>query len=109
VLAYVLLLVAVGSEVAATVALKLSEGFSKLLPSVVVVVGYLVSFVALAVVLKRGLGLGLTYALWSAIGVAAVAIIGAAFLGERFNLTMVAGLVLIVGGVALLELGAAKT
>jgi small multidrug resistance pump len=108
VLAYVLLLIAIGCEVAATTALKLSDGFTKLVPAIVVVVGYAVSFVALAMVLKRGLGLGVTYALWAAIGVAAVAAIGAVFLGERFNTPMIGGLVLIVGGVALLELGQAK-
>jgi small multidrug resistance pump len=108
VLAYVLLLIAIGCEVVATTALKFSEGFTRVLPSAVAVAGYVVSAVVLSLVLKRGLGLGLTYALWSAVGVAAVALIGAVFLGERFNVPMVAGLLLIVGGVALLELGQVK-
>jgi small multidrug resistance pump len=107
-LAYVLLMIAIGCEVAATTALKFSEGFTKVLPAAVAVAGYVASAVLLSLVLERGLGLGLTYALWSAIGVAAVAIIGAVVLGERFNVPMIAGLLLIVGGVALLEFGQAK-
>ena len=102
---YVYLVVAIMGEIAATVSLKLSEGFSKLWPSVVVVVGYGIAFTGLARALKMGMPVGVAYAVWSAVGVAAVAIIGWKFLGESLNPTMVIGLALIIGGVVTLELG----
>ncbi len=105
---YVLLAAAIAAEVTGTVSLKYAEGFTRLVPSAVVVVGYGTAFYLLAQVLKAGLPVGVVYAIWSAIGVALVAVIGAAFLGERMNLTMVVGLVLIIGGVVLLELGVGK-
>jgi small multidrug resistance pump len=102
---YLLLAVAIVGEVSATTALKLSENFSRPLPSVVVVVGYLVAFGVLAKLLKDGFPVGVAYAVWAAAGIAAVALIGALFLGEPVTWTMVGGLALIIGGVVLLELG----
>ncbi|NIH86557.1 DMT family transporter [Amycolatopsis granulosa] len=105
--AYLLLALAIAAEVTATVSMKLSEGFTKLWPSLVVVAGYLVAFAALASVLKRGMPVGVAYAIWAAVGVAAVALIGVLFLGETVNLTIVAGLALVIGGVVLIEVGSA--
>ncbi|WP_418155381.1 DMT family transporter [Actinoalloteichus caeruleus] len=102
---YLLLAVAIAAEVTATVALRFSEGFSRLIPSIIVVVGYVIAFRTLAEVLKRGMPIGTAYAMWAGIGVAAVAVIGALFLGEQLTLVKIAGLVLVVGGVVLLELG----
>ncbi len=102
---YLLLAVAIVGEVSATTALKLSEGFSRLVPSVVVVVGYLVAFGVLARLLKDGFPVGVAYAIWAAAGIAAVALIGAVFLNEPVTWTMIGGLALIIGGVVLLELG----
>ena len=102
---YLYLAAAIVGEIAATVSLKLSEGFSRLWPSVVVVVGYAIAFTALSRALKLGMPVGVAYAVWSAVGVAAVAIIGWKFLGETLNPTMVVGLALIIGGVVTLELG----
>lgn len=102
---YLYLAAAIVGEIAATVSLKLSEGFSRLWPSVVVVVGYAIAFTALSRALKSGMPVGVAYAVWSAIGVAAVAVIGWKFLGETLNPTMVVGLALIIGGVVTLELG----
>jgi small multidrug resistance pump len=102
---YLLLGVAIVGEVAATTSLKLSENFSRLVPSVIVVVGYLVAFVVLAKLLKDGFPIGVAYALWAAVGIAAVAVIGAVFFSEAFNWTMAGGLLLVIGGVVLLELG----
>ncbi|TNC26044.1 DMT family transporter [Amycolatopsis alkalitolerans] len=106
--AYLLLALAIAAEVTGTVSLKLSEGFSKLTPSLVVVAGYAVAFVALSLVLKMGLPVGVAYAIWAAAGVAAVALIGVLFLGEHISVAMVAGLVLVIGGVVLIELGSAR-
>ncbi|EID54433.1 DMT family transporter [Saccharomonospora xinjiangensis] len=102
---YVLLAAAIAAEVTGTVSLKYAEGFTKPLPSAVVVVAYGTAFYLLSRILGAGLPVGVVYAVWSAAGVALVALIGALFLGERMNLTMVAGLVLVIGGVVLLELG----
>ncbi|MCP2236839.1 DMT family transporter [Prauserella halophila] len=106
--AYLLIAGAIVAEVAGTVSLKLSEGFSRLLPSIVVVVGYGTAFVLLGQALKHGMPVGVAYAIWAAAGVALVALIGSAFLDEPMNLTMIAGLVLVMGGVALLETGRAS-
>ncbi|MEV0087583.1 multidrug efflux SMR transporter [Saccharopolyspora sp. NPDC050642] len=106
-MAYLLLAVAILSEVLATVSLKLSEGFSRTVPSILVVVGYLVAFSALSAVLKLGLPVSVAYAIWAGAGVALVAIIGAVFLGEGITAVQVAGIALVIGGVLALELGGA--
>ncbi|MGW4482432.1 DMT family transporter [Amycolatopsis sp. NPDC004368] len=103
--AYLYLALAIGAEVTATVSLKLSEGFTKVVPSALVAVGYGVAFFALSRVLKAGLPIGIAYAIWAAVGVALVAIIGVLFLREPLNLVMVGGLVLVIGGVVLIEVG----
>lgn len=102
---YVLLAVAILGEVFGTTALKLSEGFSRPVPSLLVVLGYAIAFGALGAVLKAGVPVGVAYAIWAAAGVALVAAIGAVFFGEQLTVTMVAGLALVIGGVVLLELG----
>lgn len=97
---------AILSEVTATITLKLSDGLSRWLPSAVVLVGYAVSFVLLAQVLKRGLAVGVAYAIWSAVGVSLVALIGVMFLGESLTWVQVLGLVLVIAGVVAVESGA---
>ncbi len=89
---------AIAAEVIATVALKASDGFSRPVPSAIVVVGYLLSFWLLALVLKQ-LSVGTTYAIWSAVGTAAVALIGVFAYGETANAMKLASLGLIVLGV----------
>jgi small multidrug resistance pump len=89
---YLYLAVAIVGEIAATISLKLSEGFTRLWPSVVVVIGYAVAFTALSRALKLGMPIGVAYAVWSAVGVSAVALIGWKFLGETLSPTMVVGL-----------------
>jgi small multidrug resistance pump len=98
---------AVLCEVVATISLRLSEGFSRLLPSVVVVVGYGIAFFALSQALVRGLPVGVAYGTWSALGVTLVAIIGVVFLGESLTAVQIGGLGMVIGGVLALELGAA--
>lgn len=102
-----LLALAIASEVTATVSLKLSEGFSKLVPSIVVVIGYGAAFYFLSQALKRGMAIGVAYGIWSAVGVAAIAVIGVAFLGEKLSLVQVGGIGLVILGVLALELGGA--
>ncbi|MGH3975247.1 MAG: DMT family transporter [Pseudonocardiaceae bacterium] len=105
---WVLLIGAIACEVMGTIALKLSDGFSKVVPSVIVAVGYIMAFVLLSQVLKRGMAVGIAYSIWAALGVALVALIGAVFLGEGLTWIQLGGLVLVIAGVAALELGAAR-
>jgi small multidrug resistance pump len=98
---------AIITEVIATSALKLSEGFSKIVPSVVVVVGYVAAFGLLSQALTRGMAIGVAYGVWAAAGVALVAVVGAAFFGEGMTSVQVAGIALVIAGVLALELGAA--
>lgn len=102
---WVWLAVAITAEVAGTISLKLSEGFSRLVPSVVVVVGYLLAFYALSQALTRGLPVGVAYGIWAATGVAAIAVIGAVFLGESLTWVQVGGIGLVIAGVLALEVG----
>lgn len=104
--AWVFLALAIASEVAATISLRLSDGFSRAVPSVVVVVGYIAAFTLLSQALTRGLTLGVAYGTWAATGVALVAVIGVGFLGESLSWVQLGGIVLVIGGVLALELGA---
>ncbi|WP_329534683.1 multidrug efflux SMR transporter [Streptomyces sp. NBC_01450] len=103
---YALLAGAIASEVAATTAMKYSEGFSRLWPSLVTVLGYVIAFVLLAQCLKT-VQVGTAYAIWAGVGTAVIAAIGMVFLGEALSLTKVAGILLIIGGVVVLNLGGA--
>ena len=103
----VLLALAIASEVTATVSLKLSDGFTKLVPAIVVVIGYASAFYFLSQALKRGMAIGVAYGIWSAVGVAAIALIGVLLLGERLTLVQVGGIGLVILGVLALELGGA--
>jgi small multidrug resistance pump len=93
-----LLSAAIATEVTATLALKHSDGFSNPLPSAIVVAGYAISFWLLALVLKQ-LSVGTTYAIWSAVGTAAIALIGIAAYGEGASLLKLGSLALIIVGV----------
>jgi small multidrug resistance pump len=99
----ILLAIAIVSEVAATIALRLADGFSRPVPVAIVVGGYAVSFWLLALVLKH-LPVGLTYAVWSAAGTALIAAIGIVAFGEGATMLKLASLALIVAGVVGLNL-----
>lgn len=103
---YGLLAAAIAAEVAGTTAMKFSEGFSRLWPSLFTVVGYLLAFTLLAQTLKT-LSVGTAYAIWAGIGTAAVAAIGMLFLGESANLVKISGIALVIAGVVVLNLGGA--
>ncbi|AEY88640.1 MULTISPECIES: DMT family transporter [Streptomyces] len=103
---YLLLSGAIAAEVAATTAMKYSEGFSRLWPSLVTAVGYVVSFALLARTLKT-VQIGTAYAIWSGVGTATIAVLGLLLFGEGLSATKVAGIVLIIGGVVVLNLGGA--
>jgi small multidrug resistance pump len=103
---WVLLGAAIATEVAGTLALRASDGLTRLVPSLIVAVGYLASFGLLALVLKT-LPVGIVYAIWAAVGVALVAIFGKIMFNDPVPPLAVVGMVLIVGGVALVSLSGA--
>ncbi|MDN5747195.1 MAG: multidrug efflux SMR transporter [Pseudonocardia sp.] len=98
---------AILAEVTGTVALRFSEGFTRLVPSIVVAFGYGFAFYALSQALTRGMAVGVAYGVWAAAGVALIALIGAAFLGESLTWVQVGGIALVIGGVLALQLGGA--
>ena len=98
-----LLLAAIALEVAATTVLGRTEGFRDPVWSGLVIAGYAVSIWLLALVVER-LPVSTAYAVWSGVGTAAVAFIGAVWLGESWDATKVVALVLIVAGVVMLNL-----
>jgi small multidrug resistance pump len=99
----ILLTIAIVSEVAATVSLRLADGFTRPIPSAIVVVGYAISFWMLALVLRQ-LPVGLTYAVWSAAGTALIAAIGIVAFGEPATAAKLLSLALIILGVIGLNL-----
>jgi small multidrug resistance pump len=109
VVTWLLLAAAIAAEVCATVSLKLSDGFTRIAPSAVVVTGYLASFLLLAQILSRGMKLGVVYAVWSALGIAVIVLIDAFWFHERLSGMQVAGLFFVVAGVAALQLGGTTT
>lgn len=99
---WLFLSIAIVSEVMATSALKASAGFTRPLPSLVVVVGYGVAFYFLSLTLKT-VPVGVAYAIWSGAGVALIALVGWAFLGQRLDAPAIIGLALIVAGVVVIN------
>ncbi|WP_206832445.1 DMT family transporter [Alicyclobacillus fructus] len=94
---------AIACEVFATSMLKWTQGFSRLWPSLAVVVGYALSFYALSQAL-RTIPIGVAYAIWSGVGTAAMVAIGALFYRQPVTPVMMLGIGLIVAGVVLLNL-----
>lgn len=100
---YLYLGIAIVAEVAATSALKAADGFSRLVPSVVVVIGYALAFYFLSLTL-RSMAVGVVYAVWSGVGIALICIIGALLYQQRLDVAALIGIALIVAGVLVLNL-----
>ncbi len=97
------LLIAIISEVVATSSLKASEGFTRLWPSVAVVVGYALAFYFLSVTVKV-MPVGVTYALWSGIGIILVTIAGIILYKQMPDLPAIIGMIFIIIGVLIINL-----
>jgi small multidrug resistance pump len=104
---WTLLVVAIATEVVGTLALRASNGFTQWVPATITVVAYLISIVLLANVLKT-LPVGIVYAIWSAVGIALVAVLGRVIFDDPVPPLAAVGMVLIVGGVALVGFSGAK-
>jgi len=99
---YLYLAIAIIAEVAATSALKASEEFTKLLPSIIVVVGYGVAFYFMTLVL-RVIPIGITYAIWSGLGIVLVAVVGFFLYRQIPDLPAIIGMGLIISGVIVIH------
>ena len=100
---WVLLAAAIIAEVTASLSLRAAIDDTALY--LVVVVGYVASFTCLAGVLRRGMPLGVAYGMWGALGVALTAVLSAQLFDEAITRLMWVGMVLVVAGVLLVELG----
>jgi small multidrug resistance pump len=99
---YLYLTIAIVSEVIGTSALKASEGFSKLTPSILVVIGYGTAFYFLSLTLKT-IPVGIAYAMWSGVGVLLITLVGLFFFGQKVDLAGWIGIFLIATGVVVLN------
>lgn len=99
---WVYLIVAIFAEVIATTALKSSEGFSRLMPSVLVVIGYGVAFYFLALTLKS-VPVGIAYAIWSGLGVVLIAVLSWVVFGQALDWPALAGMAFIITGVVIMN------
>lgn len=100
---WIWLFVAILLEVAATVFMKLSDGFSKLIPTLIMALLYGISFFPLAIALKK-MDVSVAYAVWSAVGTALVTMLGIFLFKERISLVKVGAIGLIILGVVALNL-----
>ena len=104
---WLVLAVAILLELSGTICLKLSHGFSRLMPSIGVVVFYLGSFTLMAQSLKT-LEVGIVYAIWSGVGTALIAVVGILAFGESVTAFKILGLLMIVGGTFLLRVASSQ-
>ncbi|NLR94751.1 multidrug efflux SMR transporter [Flammeovirga sp. SR4] len=100
---WLFLFIAIISEIIATSTLKASEGFTKLIPSVITVIGYGISFYFLSLAVKS-IPIGITYALWSGIGIICITTIGYFFYKEPLNWPTIIGIAFILIGVVIVNL-----
>ena len=99
---WVYLLLAIVSEVVATSALKSSESFSRLWPSVLTVVGYGVAFYLLSLTLRE-MPVGIAYAIWSGVGIVLVSLAAVVLFGQKLDLPALIAMGLIVAGVIVIN------
>jgi small multidrug resistance pump len=100
---YLYLAIAIIAEVTATSALKASEEFSKLVPSFIVVIGYAIAFYFMTLVL-RVMPVGVTYAIWSGLGIVLVTIVGFLLYDQTPDIPAILGMGLIISGVVVMHI-----
>ncbi|MFN7950518.1 MAG: multidrug efflux SMR transporter [bacterium] len=99
---WVYLVIAIVSEVVGTSALKASDGFTRLAPSLAVVIGYAIAFFFLSLTL-RTIPVAVTYAVWSGVGIALIALVSWLVYGQTLDAAALGGIALIVAGVIVLN------
>lgn len=105
---YMYLSVSIVAEIAGTLSLKFSEGFTVLFPSIIVVIGYGLAFYMLGKSLAY-LPLSLAYAIWSGVGTALTAVLGIVLLDDPLSIGVILGIICIIGGVVLMNSPAKET
>jgi small multidrug resistance pump len=100
---YLYLAIAIIAEVTATSALKASEEFTRLVPSLIVIIGYGVAFYFMTLVL-RTIPIGITYAIWSGLGIVLVAVVGVVLYKQSLDVPAIIGMSLIIAGVLVINL-----
>jgi small multidrug resistance pump len=100
---YLFLIAAIAFETIGTTALQASQQFTRLVPSVIVVVGYAISFYLLALALKT-IPVGIAYAVWSGLGIVFIALIGLVVFGQRLDWPAVLGMAMILSGILVIHL-----
>lgn len=104
---WILLLIAILAEIAGTLFLKASDGFTKLLPSIGVVVGNAIAFALMAISIKK-IDVGITYAIWSGVGIVGAAVGGVIFFDQHLTRMSIIGMAIIIVGVVVMNLGGAS-
>ena len=99
---YLFLMVAIIAEVIATSALKASDSFTRLYPSIITVIGYMVAFYFLSLTLKT-IPTGIAYAIWSGVGIILISLIGFFWFKQSLDLPAIIGLALIILGVIVIN------
>ena len=102
------LFLAISSEIVGTLSLRASDGFSKQVWLIPVALGYGLSFYFLSQSLKLGMPVGVSYAIWSGIGIISIAILAKLIWNDPLTLLMILGFVLVVIGIVIVELGTKK-
>ena len=102
-MAYIYLVIAIVAEVVATSAIKASQEFTQLWPSVLVIVGYGIAFYFMALTL-RTIPVGITYAIWSGVGIVLIAVAGAVIYKQIPDVPAMLGMGLIIAGVVVIQL-----
>ncbi len=100
---WIFLILAIVAEVVGTLFLKSTEGFTKLWPSTIVVIGYCTAFYFLSLTLDS-IPISVVYAVWSSVGIAAITVVSVLFLDQKLDLAAMIGLSLIIVGVVVLRL-----
>ena len=100
---WLILFIAIAAEVVATSALKASDGFSKLGPSLLVVGGYALAFYCLSLTFKT-IPIGMAYAIWSGAGIVLISAVGWVFYGQKLDAPALVGMGLIIAGVLVIQL-----
>ncbi|ENU23379.1 hypothetical protein F993_02072 [Acinetobacter proteolyticus] len=100
---WIILFIAIAAEVIATSALKSSEGFTKPVASIVVVVGYVIAFYCLSLTLKT-IPVGVAYAIWSGVGIVLITTVAWFVFDQKLDIWGIVGIILIMSGVLILNL-----
>jgi len=99
---WLILGMAIAAETVATSAMKSSEGFTRLVPSVIVVIGYAIAFYFLSMTLKE-IPVGIAYAIWSGVGIVLISLVGWIMYGQKLDAPALIGIALIISGVVVMN------